>query len=79
MIRDSVRRERLPPSRREIGRAVGLASTSGVFYQLATLRRLGYLQWDSGRARTLEVRLPSQSAARPGPAPNCVPWTIAPQ
>jgi repressor LexA len=80
VIRDSVRRHGYPPSRREIGRAVGLASTSGVFHQLAILQSKGYLQWDAGRARTLEVRLPGPQAGRPGPDPKAsAPGTIAPQ
>jgi len=79
VIGDSVRRHGYPPSRREIGQAVGLASTSGVFHQLATLRSKGYLQWDPGRARTLEVRRPGP-AARPGSDPRAsAPGTIAPQ
>jgi repressor LexA len=68
-IADSLRRRGYPPSRREIGEAVGLASTSGVFHQLDTLRSKGYLRWDSGRARTLELRRPDRPAGRPGAGP----------
>jgi LexA DNA binding domain len=41
-IADSLRHRGYPPSRREIGEAVGLASTSGVFHQLDTLRSKGH-------------------------------------
>jgi repressor LexA len=50
---------------REIGKAVGLGSTSGVSYQLAKLQDKGYLHRDVGRPRTVEVRLPGHSAVRP--------------
>ena len=39
VIDDSVRRNGYPPSMREIGEAVGLASTSSVAYQLSVLER----------------------------------------
>jgi hypothetical protein len=44
VIRDSVHRRGYPPSMREIGEAVGLASTSSVSYQLSILERQGYLK-----------------------------------
>jgi repressor LexA len=66
-IRDSVQKRGYPPSLREIGEAVGLTSTSSVNFQLSALQRKGFLQWDAGRARTVEVRLPDPSAARPWP------------
>jgi repressor LexA len=40
-----------PPSLREIGRAVGLASTSSVSHQVHSLERLGYLRKDPHRPR----------------------------
>jgi repressor LexA len=46
---------------REIGDAVGLASTSSVSFQLSTLESKGYLQRDPGRPRIVEVRLPGSS------------------
>ena len=39
VIEDSVRRNGYPPSMREIGEAVGLASTSSVAYQLSVLEK----------------------------------------
>ena len=43
VIDDSVRRNGYAPSMREIGEAVGLASTSSVSYQLSVLEQAGYL------------------------------------
>ena len=60
VIRDSVQRRGYPPSMREIGDAVGLASVSSVSYQLAALERKGYLRRHGRRPRTAEVRLPSR-------------------
>ena len=60
VIRDSVQRRGYPPSMREIGDAVGLASVSSVSYQLAALERKGYLRRNGRRPRTAEVRLPSR-------------------
>src|SRR5262249_10403681 len=48
------------PSMREIGRAVGLTSTSSVEHQLAALQAKGYLRRAAGCPRTVEVRLPGQ-------------------
>jgi repressor LexA len=41
-----------PPSLRDIGRSVGLASTSSVSHQVHTLERLGYLHKDPHRPRS---------------------------
>ena len=65
VIRDSVQRRGYPPSMREIGEAVGLASTSSVYYQLSTLQSKGYLRRDASRPRNMEVRLPGHRASRP--------------
>jgi repressor LexA len=43
VYRDSVRQRGRPPSLREIGKAVGLASASSVRYQLSTMERMGLL------------------------------------
>lgn len=45
-----------PPSVREIGEAVGLASPSTVHSHLATLQKLGYLRRDPTKPRAIEVR-----------------------
>jgi repressor LexA len=44
-----------PPSVREIGQAVGLASPSTVHSHLHTLQRLGYLRRDPTKPRAIEV------------------------
>jgi repressor LexA len=67
VIRDSVQKRGYPPSMREIGDAVGLASTSAVSYQLSTLQKKGYLHRDTGRPRTVEVRLPGEPSVAPEP------------
>ena len=61
-IRVFVQKRGYPPSMREIGEAVGLASTSSVAFQLENLQRKGYLH---RRPRIVEVRLPGDTAAWP--------------
>ena len=60
VIRESVDRRGFPPTIREIGEAVGLASTSRVSYQLVTLQRKGFLRRDDRRPRAVDVRTPEQ-------------------
>ena len=52
-----------PPSVREIGLAVGLASTSTVQAHLNTLQKQGYLRRDPTKPRALEVRYDATSGA----------------
>lgn len=63
VIRDSVERRGYPPTIREIGSAVGLASTSSVSYQLAALQKKGFLRRDPTKPRAVDVRLPGEAAA----------------
>ena len=56
IIDDSVRRNGYAPSMREIGQAVGLASTSSVAYQLDVLEQEGYLSREARRPRTAALR-----------------------
>jgi repressor LexA len=56
VIDDSVRRNGYAPSMREIGEAVGLASTSSVSYQLSVLEQDGYLSREARRPRTATLR-----------------------
>ncbi len=58
VIRASVDQRGYPPSLREIGEAVGLASPSSVAYQLKTLERKGHLRRDTHRPRAIEVVMP---------------------
>lgn len=60
VIRDWVERYGYPPSVREIGDAVGLASTSSVHHQLRALERKGFLRRDPNRTRAVDVRGPDE-------------------
>ena len=66
VIRNSVDRRGYPPSLREIGEAVGLASPSSVSHQLSALERKGYLRKDPNRPRALEVLSPDTAAGAHG-------------
>lgn len=44
-----------PPTVREIGEAVGLASTSSVKAHLDTLYREGYITWEPKSPRTIRI------------------------
>lgn len=57
-----------PPSMREIGHAVGLASSSSVAHQLRVLEHKGFLRRDPHRPRALEVLLPDPGATAPDTA-----------
>lgn len=56
-IQDVTAQRGYPPSVREIGEAVGLASPSSVHAQLATLEDRGYLEKDATKPRALVVRM----------------------
>jgi repressor LexA len=60
MIKATVERRGYPPSIREMGDAVGLASSSSVAHQLKMLEGKGFLRRDPNRPRALEVLLPTQ-------------------
>src|SRR5438105_11236645 len=66
-IGDWVQEHGYSPSMREIGRAVGLTSTSSVEHQLSALEAKGYLRREAGCPRTVEVRGQLQ-AGPPGAA-----------
>jgi repressor LexA len=59
-IKESVEQRGFPPTIREIGDAVGLASTSSVSYQLISLQKKGFLRRDATKPRAVDVRLPSE-------------------
>ena len=63
VIEESLRSRGFSPSIREIGDAVGLASTSSVSHQLSVLQAKGYLTREAGRPRTMILRPPSQDIA----------------
>lgn len=64
VLRDSIEKRGYPPSIREIGDTVGLASSSSVAHQLRTLEQKGFIKRDPNRPRALEVFLPELMAAR---------------
>src|SRR6476620_11033904 len=57
-IQRSVNDNGYPPSMREIGDTVGLASLSSVTHQLSQLEKLGYLRRDPKRPRAMDVLMP---------------------
>ena len=61
VIKDTVERRGYPPSIREMGDAVGLASSSSVAHQLKMLEAKGFLRRDPNRPRALEVLLPGNA------------------
>ena len=63
-LRESIEKRGYPPSIREIGEHVGLASSSSVAYQLRELEAKGFIKRDPNRPRALEVFLPELMAAR---------------
>ncbi|PPH24360.1 transcriptional repressor LexA [Rathayibacter toxicus] len=62
-IQRSVSSRGYPPSMREIGDAVGLASLSSVTHQLNQLELGGYLRRDPNRPRALEILIDVPQAA----------------
>lgn len=57
-IQRSISSNGYPPSMREIGDVVGLASLSSVTHQLSQLEKQGYLRRDPKRPRAMEVLIP---------------------
>ena len=60
-IRRTVRERGYPPTVREIGEAVGLASSSSVHAQLANLERRGLVKRDPTKPRAMELRGPGST------------------
>jgi repressor LexA len=54
-IRKAIERDGYPPTVREIGAEVGLASPAAVVYQLGELTRKGHLRRGPGLARAIAV------------------------
>jgi len=70
MIRDTVADRGYPPSIREIGEAVGLASPSSVAHQLRTLEERGLLRRDANRPRAMELRPGESRSESAAPTPK---------
>ena len=54
-IQSEVQSKGYPPSVREIGKAIGLSSSSSVHAHLGKLEKLGYLRRDPTKPRAIEV------------------------
>lgn len=63
-IADSQRERGYPPSVREIGQAVGLASSATVHTHLAVLQREGYLSRDPAKPRAIQVHFDPDTTVR---------------
>ena len=73
-IADCQRDRGYPPSVREIGEAVGLASSATVHTHLAVLQREGYLSKDPSKPRAIQVHFdPDTSSRLPASAVHNVP------
>jgi len=57
-IRESVAKQGYPPSVRELGELVGLASPSSVAHQLRQLEKRGYIRRDAKLGRAIDIRMP---------------------
>jgi len=55
-IRRHIAEHRRPPSQPELARALGLASTNGVFKHLAMLAKKGAIELDPGLARGIRIK-----------------------
>ena len=75
-IRESFASRGYPPSMREIGDSVGLASPSSVKHQLQVLERKGFLRRDPNRPRAMELVDPD-SGERRGTTSGEVHWGAA--
>src|ERR1700678_3145907 len=75
LISDSQRDRGYPPSVREIGEAVGLASSATVHTHLAVLQREGYLSRDPSKPRAIQVHFDQDRTTRVTwpPGPGCWP------
>lgn len=75
-IQEALAERGYPPTIREVGDAVGLASPSSVAHQLKVLEAKGFLSRDPKRPRALVVHLPSPAETAPAAEP---PLPDAPQ
>src|SRR5690606_15347622 len=65
-IKDEVRKKGYPPSVREIGEAVGLASSSTVHGHLERLEKKGYIRRDPTKPRAIEILDDQDETVPPG-------------
>lgn len=69
VIKEAVDSRGYPPSIREMGESVGLASSSSVAHQLKMLEHKGFLRRDPNRPRALEVLLPGEGQSLAASSP----------
>src|SRR6202045_4865800 len=62
-----------PPTVRDIGKAVGLASSSTVHQHLANLERIGMLRRDPSKPRAIELLARAVSEVRAPARPSALP------
>ena len=55
-IRRHIAEHRRPPSQPELAKALGLASTNGVFKHLAALEKKGVIEREAGLARAIRIK-----------------------
>ncbi|WP_237243259.1 transcriptional repressor LexA [Rothia nasimurium] len=67
-----------PPSMREIGDLVGLASLSSVTHQLSRLEEMGYIRRDPKRPRAIEVLTGETSTNEAKPETSVITLPIVP-
>lgn len=72
-IKESIDTRGYPPSMREIGKGVGLTSSSSVAHQLRVLEEKGYLKRDPNRPRALQVFMPSETSYDPTGSGDALP------
>lgn len=65
-IRESVGKRGYPPSVRELGELVGLASPSSVAHQLRQLEKRGFIRRDAKLGRAIDIRMPETVAGTGG-------------
>lgn len=73
VIRDTVAKRGYPPSIRELGDAVGLASSSSVAHQLKVLEQKGFIRRDPNRPRAMEVVMADSLRPATDPQLQAVP------
>lgn len=67
-----------PPSMREIGDIVGLASLSSVTHQLSRLEEMGYIRRDPKRPRAIEILTDDDIADEPKPETSVITLPVVP-
>lgn len=64
-IKEATETNGYPPAMREIGAAVGLASSASVSYQLSVLVEKGWIRRDATKGRAMEVTVPGENQIAP--------------